>query len=943
MLHHLHSLFSFVFKRIRTQPGLTLATVLGLTVVVALMMSGTLYAGGAYSQLLAEEIEGAARRTNRPPFTYQFSYDGQAALQWEAVRPVYEYLSRADDPALGLPVQVAISHVETNKFRLFPASVNNYGNARFALNEMTLAVTTGLEGVMEVVEGAMPQETAVNAPIEVLITRNFADEAGLQVGEELVAYDFRNQGAADQVDTLPVRVAGIWQPTVRTGDVWLFQSAASFDDRLLVTEATFVERVSPAIQDEVAAATWYFVMDGGGVNTGNVLGVVARATAVENRVLTLLPEMNIRTSPLDALARYNETVTGLTNLLTIFNVPTIVLVLAFIVLVAGLSVGERRLQIAQMRSRGASSMQIVGYAALEGVLLGVVALALGAAIAWWLARLMGSTRSFLDFSAANGLDLLLGADAWRVGLTAVGLALLAQLLPVINATQFSIISVRQEGIHPQRPLWQRMGLDVILLLLALYGVYVLRQQGGFEVATEEAATVADPFQNPLLLVTPAMVIFAVSLLFLRLMPWVMRLFSAQLALTKSFVLLLTTRQLSRNLNQYATPLVLLVFTVSFSVFTSSLARTLDLQLFDEMFYRVGADVTLFDFGQAATGETTFLPMSAYEALPGVAAATRIGRFANRTQLGREVYEGFFVGIDREKWGQVAYWRGDFAQRPLGALTNALAQSSNSVLIPRQLLEAEGLQIGDTIQQSVVIGGTTLAVSSEIVGVFDYFPGWYPETDELLIVGNLDYLFNLVGSKFPYAVWLRMEQEGLGELGEMGGNWEAFEGALQRLSPRLAERAEPLSLIRQVQAQPERQGLFGLLSIGFAAAVFLTVLGFFLYALFSYRRRFVALGTMAALGLSTRQMMALVAWELAVLLVTGLLLGTLVGVGISREFVPYFLVGGEAVPPYLVEIAWPLLAQTYGLFGLLWGTAVAVLTYSLHRMKLFQALKLGEAV
>ncbi len=812
--------------------------------------------------------------------------------------------------------------------------MSSYGDAQFALNEMSFAVTTGLDGVMEVVEGRLPQTADPPAAIEALISRTFADRVGIQVGESLTAYDFRNQGADNQEDTFPVQVVGIWQPTVRTGDVWLFQSAVSFDDRLLVTEAAFVERISPAIKDEVAAATWFFVMDGAEVNTGNVSRLVERATAVENRVRTLLPELNILTSPLDALAQYNETVSGLTNQLTIFNMPTIVLVLAFILLVAGLSVGERRLQIAQMRSRGATAVQIIGYAALEGLLLSVVALALGAALAWWLAGLMGSTRSFLDFSAENELQLLFGVDAWRVGLTAVGLALLAQLIPIINAAQFSIISVRQEDIHPRPPLWQRLWLDVILLLVALYGVYVLRQQGSFAVATNEGTAVADPFQNPLLLFTPAIIIFAVSLLFLRLMPWLMRFFSAQLALTKSFVLLLTTRQLSRNPHQYATPLLLLIFTVSFSVFTSSLAQTLDLQLFDQMFYRNGTDVTLFDFGQGARGTTTFLPMSAYVDLPGVQAATRIGRYPNSTRLGRDVYQGFFVGIDREQFGQVAYWRQDFAAQSLGSLTNALAQSSNSVLIPRQLLEAEGLQIGDTMQQNIEIGGVVLEVSSQIAGVFDYFPGWYPETDKLLIVGNLGALFNLVGSKFPYSVWLRMEP---------GFDLAQFEGGLQRLSPRLVEQAESLSLIRQVQAQPERQGLFGLLSIGFTAAVFLTVLGFFLYALFSYRRRFVALGTMAAFGLSPRQMMALVAWELALLLATGLALGILVGVGISREFVPYFQVGGQAVPPYLVEIAWPLLMQTVGLFGLLFVTAVAALTLALHRMKLFQALKLGETV
>ena len=39
-------------------------------------------------------------------------------------------------------------------------------------------------------------------------------------------------------------------------------------------------------------------------------------------------------------------------------------------------------------------------------------------------------------------------------------------------------------------------------------------------------------------------------------------------------------------------------------------------------------------------------------------------------------------------------------------------------------------------------------------------------------------------------------------------------------------------------RPERQGFYGLLSVGFVASAFLTVLGFLFYSLLSLQRRFV---------------------------------------------------------------------------------------------------------
>ena len=135
-------------------------------------------------------------------------------------------------------------------------------------------------------------------------------------------------------------------------------------------------------------------------------------------------------------------------------------------------------------------------------------------------------------------------------------------------------------------------------------------------------------------------------------------------------------------------------------------------------------------------------------------------------------------------------------------------------------------------------------------------------------------------------------------------------------------------------------------MGFITAALLTVLGFFMYALFSFRQRFISLGILRAVGMSTGQMIALIAFELAALILSGLTLGTLLGVWVSELFIPYLQLGDaatELVPPYLVEIAWPAIYRIYALFLLLFVVALGVLAMLLRRMKIFQAIKLGETV
>ena len=56
-----------------------------------------------------------------------------------------------------------------------------------------------------------------------------------------------------------------------------------------------------------------------------------------------------------------------------------------------------------------------------------------------------------------------------------------------------------------------------------------------------------------------------------------------------------------------------------------------------------------------------------------------------------------------------------------------------------------------------------------------------------------------------------------------------------------------------QLAPDRQGAFGLLSVGFIVSAFLTVLGVLIYSYIAFLRRYVEFGVLRAVGLSVWQM------------------------------------------------------------------------------------------
>ena len=143
------------------------------------------------------------------------------------------------------------------------------------------------------------------------------------------------------------------------------------------------------------------------------------------------------------------------------------------------------------------------------------------------------------------------------------------------------------------PWWQRSWIDILLLIPAIYGTYLLREQGSIVSVGEGGVSSNDPFQNPLLFLVPALGIFALTLFFLRLLPWFMSFLAWLIGRMGGGVgLLLATRQLARSAGFYTAPMILLVLTLSLSAFTATLAQTLDDHLFDQTYYRYGADMYL---------------------------------------------------------------------------------------------------------------------------------------------------------------------------------------------------------------------------------------------------------------------------------------------------------------------------------------------------------------
>ena len=974
------AIFVIAARRLWWGRGLALAGAFGLTAVIAFTLSVPLYADAVYHRILGTEVaRGAAWR--RPPFAFLFRYvsRGQTINEqgdWAQIAPADAYLTHQAPASLGLPRTLLVRYFTSDSFPIFPApeggdTTSVYETNRQALTWLSVGHLSDLAKHAGLVEGQMPLDrVSVNAPMDVLVSQRTANKLGLQVGERYAVFANKlGQHKAVEI----VRIAGIWTPRDTSEKFW-FDDPHVFDSVLLTTEANYKQHVAPTLRGNTSIAMWYMDFDGAAVRSDTVSLALDRIRETHARAETLLAGIRLETSPQQALEKYQQTSQLLTVQLLAFSAPLLLLLFAFVTLVSGLMANGRRNEVAVLRSRGATVGQVLGISFLEALALAAVAIVAGIFAGESIARLIGLTRSFLTFDSADALrsgelPVLLTPSTLRFGLIVAALATGVIILPVVGSARHTIITYKQERARAlQAPWWQRAWLDVLLLIPAAYGTWLLRQQGTIALpGALSTSTSEDPFGNPLLFLAPAFAMLALTLFLIRLMPIALRVLAWILGKLPGIALVLATRQLARTPSFYSAPLLSLALTLSLATFTASLAATLDQHLIDRLRYTIGGDMTLIEAevqtpSTSLPGQTTggspgdspadsdaetaparprrgYIPMSDYAGIDGVVAATRVGFFKATARFGSGNVSGQFAGIDRMNFAQVAFWRRDFASQSLGSLMNALAAAPDGVLAPEPVLKSQGLRIGDTIRVNLTVPDGQGTISFRVVGAFDRWPGWVPDPKDdrtrSLFVGNLDYISEQVGMQLPYRIWLKTEP---------GASPAEIVRGVDALGVMVLRVDVVDSQISYEQTRPERQGLFGVLSVGFAAAALMTVLGFLLYAVFSLRRRFIELGVLRAVGLGARQMAAFLAWELALLLGTGIGAGTLLGVAASNIYIPFMQIGLSAearAVPFRVILPWPAIYDIYALFGALFVIVLGLLVVFALRMKVFQAIKLGE--
>ncbi len=947
--HLFLDLCRLTYQRLANRPALTLLALIGIVLAVGLLTSAGFFSQAVDRVILQQELDALHRSTGRIPFSTRVYFQPSSRKPVSLIDAENVGQSIGDTMAaeIGLPLEHLGLQVESGGLMLVPMPDDGrYGSAKSFLNTVNVVYINEVADRLEMVAGEPfgTYDPVDPETLDVWMHARLAEEMGIRAGERFqITVNLR---------TAPrkIYIRGLWQAKDVTDTFWFSNPDTTLRTALLVGRTGFLQFIDPMLPAKSGFVNWHIILNDAPLNPKYA---AAYANGFEQGMMVVnryLPGARLDVSPLDPLKDFVRRQSGLTLMLLGFNIPALAFLLYFLLQISLIIVRWQQRETALLVSRGMTLANILGLTLLEEFLLFVLGVPLGIGFGMLLARGMGQTSSFLAFVDRPPLPVSIQGIDFTLIAVALGVALLSRIAPTIQAARQSVVEQAREGARPLRaPFWQRTYLDFLLALPTYYVYQQLlvkgtlaegitnRITGRIASASENATQL---FQDPLLVLAPALFILSITLLSMRIFPWMLRLFDLIAARTPWLTLHLALRQLGRSSQSYVNPLLLVIVALAMGVYTRSMAESLDQWLIDQVYYRIGADVSFLPAIETSEGSTTrteglIPPKDTFAALPGVEAATRVGNYPISIPSPTSgTLRGRLLALDRVDFSSVAWFRSDFANEPLGALMNRLALAPENVLVTPALMAALTLRIGDQVHMNVrAADGIFLEGDFTVAGFYHHFPT--VENDEIVVIGNLEHLYTQSGAEFAHSIWLRTQESATGH--DLFAQVRAI--GLEPTFPRDARDA-----IATDQAKMERVGIFGTLSVGFLAATVMAMLALLVHNYASLQERLYQFGIMRAIGLWRGQVLVQVVLEYGLLTLYGAVVGSLIGLYTAQLFTPFFRIpeaAGAPLPPLL-----PIIAEdatlTLGLIfaGLMILSESLVMLRALT-MRLFVTLRMGH--
>jgi putative ABC transport system permease protein len=535
---------------------------------------------------------------------------------------------------------------------------------------------TNLEPHIKVTEGKLPGDTTATtttAPnLEVALGAVTATRLNLKVGDrfDLIYYN------AVTREPVHATLVGIIEPVNKLDPFWLgetdfFSFVSSGWETLpfFVSQNTYFKAIA-AYQPNMTTDFAYFVyLKTNSLNARNAKQAGASLDSFKSQLESSMPRTNLTSQLSNVLATFDKKLffTKIPLLVLVLQIAAIVMYYLF--MVSTMLVERQAGEISLLKSRGATTAQVMQIYVIEGLAIFGVALAIGPPLAMVVVGLLGHTPPFHDLSGGRNLSVHLSPDAYLWALSGALLAFVMLLGPAYFATRRTVVQQRTASARPpKQPVFTRYYLDLVLVGIGAVLFYQLNRRG--TLVTKDFF--GDQSVDPVSLLTPAFFILTVGIVFLRVFPLVLRVLAWVVARMQGTSILIGMWQLVRNPVHYSRLVLLLMLATAVGMFAASFGATLNRSYADRAAYESGGGLRVTQIHKIDASGPPAID-EALKASTGAEAATPAMRQQVSTGAVFSRISADILGVDPATFGSVAYYRSDFSDHSLESMMALLAE------------------------------------------------------------------------------------------------------------------------------------------------------------------------------------------------------------------------------------------------------------------------------
>ncbi len=948
----------FIAQKLLNKKWLILSIVIGNVLLVAIASCNPMYTKGALNKMLVSDMDDYLEEKNQYPGVIQIEAkisDNAINVKKKTSAFFKDYLNVFDTihSLYGIDSVMDVAYYGTTNTQDAHYDAKRQSEMSSKLN-MKLASLSDMENHIEIISGEMYRNTPdADGIIDVIVNETVYLSSTMFVGD-IINMDFYKD-----INGTPVRVriVGVFRAK-DASDLYWVKAPLSYDTEFFMDQKLFCDNFcNGTLISGNVTAKWYSVFDYTKISPDSV----DKMLKVDDQITTdyLARDLYKGTFPYHKIFQSYQGSTGrVITTMWILQVPILVLLAVFIFMVSNQVVSIEQSEIAILKSRGVSKKQLILSYLIQSSILSGIGLVIGIPCGYLLCHIFGSTNAFMEFVGRKAMHVTITGTALLYGLIVSVASIIIMTLPVLKYAKFTIVEQKANKRKKTTPLWQRVGLDFILLGVSIYGFYNFNSQKELLIEKVSKGEALDP----MLFLSASLFILSCAIVFLRIIPLLAMLVFRigrrfwKPAAYASFL------QIMRDIKKQNFITVFLVLTIALGIFNANIARTVNNNEEMRLQYDTGSTISLQEqwsdnlgdikLGTASTLYYTEPDYSRYEKFRDENPDRLIGLakvYNDRVTVnaGGESMDSIqFMAINTKDFGTTSWLPDDVMGEHWYSYLNKLALNPEGALISSNYANLLGLKEGDflSLYKKDSNGKNLGRMTLTVVGIVDVFPtyqsreasvkedGTTEYVDNYLVIGNFSNMTRYYPTE-PYRIFMKVN-----------GDTDFVYKWIEENKINVTSFEDYTAKVVDMKNDPYFQVTNGMLTITFIVVLVLCAIGFLIYWLTNIRSRELIFGIYRAMGMSMGELIRMLVNEHFFGSLIPIVFGAFIGILASKMFIPLIEIAySPAVTtlPTSIVIANSDIVRISVVVGIMLLGCLGVISVLLSKIKINQALKLGE--